>query len=128
LLISGANVTGRCDIALAKVSRLDELADGQMKMVMAGEKEVLLARVSGKVYATQNRCQHLGGDLSRGTLAGTVVTCPRHQSQYDVRDGRVLRWTDWSPLVLFFAKIFKPPRPLQTYPVKIDGDDIYIDI
>ena len=107
---------------------MSELADGQMKMVMAGDKEILLARVDSKVYATQNRCPHLGGNLSHGTLDGTVVTCPRHHSQYDLRDGRVLRWTTWPAVVLFFARIFRPPRPLKTYPVKIEAGDILVDI
>ena len=97
-------------------------------MVQVGMKEVLLSHVGNQVYATQNRCQHMGGNLSKGTLKGTVVTCPRHYSQYDVRDGRVLRWTNWPAIVLFFARIFQPPRPLQTYPVKIENDDIYVDI
>ena len=115
-------------IAKTKVSQTDQLADGQMKMVTAGNAEILLARAGDKVYATQNRCQHLGGNLSHGTLAGTVVTCPRHHSQYDVRDGRVLRWTDWPPALLFFAKILKRPRPLKTYTVSIESGAIYVEV
>lgn len=107
---------------------MDQIIDGQMKMVMADDKEILLARAGDKIYATQNRCQHLGGNLSHGTLNGTVVTCPRHHSQYDVRDGRVLRWTDWPPLVLFFAKLVKPSRPLKTYTVTVEAGNIYIEI
>jgi 3-phenylpropionate/trans-cinnamate dioxygenase ferredoxin component len=107
---------------------MSELAAGQMTMVMPDSFEVLLARVGDRVYATQNRCPHMAGNLSHGTLEGTVLICPRHHSKFDVRDGRVLRWTDWSPFVLFFAKIFKPPRPLKTFTVKIEAGDIYIDI
>ena len=29
-----------------------------------------------------------------GKLDGTIVTCPRHYSQFDLADGRVVRWTD----------------------------------
>jgi 3-phenylpropionate/trans-cinnamate dioxygenase ferredoxin subunit len=104
------------------------LADGQMKMVMAGDKEILLALVGNKVYATQNRCPHTGGNLSHGTLNGAVVTCPRHGSQYDVRDGRVLRWTNWSPVFLFFAKLLRSPRPLKTYTVTIEAGKIFVNV
>jgi 3-phenylpropionate/trans-cinnamate dioxygenase ferredoxin subunit len=107
---------------------LDELIDGQMKMVTAGDQEILLARVGSSVYATQNRCPHMGGNLSHGTLSGTVVTCPRHHSQFDLKDGRVLRWTTWPAFVLFFAKIMRSPRPLKTYPVKIEAGNILVDI
>jgi 3-phenylpropionate/trans-cinnamate dioxygenase ferredoxin subunit len=88
----------------------------------------MLARVGQKVYAAQNWCPHLGGNLSKGTLEGTVVTCPRHHSQFDLRDGKVLRWTTWSPVVLFFAKLVKPPRPLKTYAVSVEAGDIYVDV
>lgn len=110
-----------------QVAQIDQIADGQMKMVMAGDKEILLARVAGSVFATQNRCPHLDGNLSHGTLNGTVVTCPRHHSQYDVRDGRVLRWTSWPAAVLFFAKLLRSPRPLETYPVTIEAGNIFVD-
>lgn len=107
---------------------MSELFDGQMKMVLADDKEILLAHVGDKIYATQNRCQHMGGNLSHGALTGTVVTCPRHHSQYDVCDGWVLRWTNWSPVVLFFAKLLRSPRPLKTYPVTIEAGNIFVDV
>jgi 3-phenylpropionate/trans-cinnamate dioxygenase ferredoxin subunit len=107
---------------------LNELADGQMKMVTVGDKGILLAHVAGNIFAVQNRCPHMFGNLSRGTLDGTVVTCPRHYSQFDLRDGRVLRWTNWPRPVLYFVKILRAPRPLKTYPVTIEGGNIFIDV
>ncbi len=103
-----------------------DLMDGKMKKVMVGGKEILIANVAGKYYATQNRCNHMGGNLSGGSLKGTVVTCPRHHSQYDLKDGHVIRWTDWSGLMLKFAKIFKPPKPLKTYEVRVQNDKIEV--
>ena len=100
--------------------------DGEMRKVVLEGKEVLVARVGAKYYATQDRCQHLGGDLSQGKLEGTVVTCPRHGSQYDLADGHVIRWTDWTGLKLAFAKIAKPPRPLRTYQVKTEGGKVLL--
>jgi 3-phenylpropionate/trans-cinnamate dioxygenase ferredoxin subunit len=111
-----------------QVAETSQIADGQMKMVMAGDKEILLAKVGDSIYAAQNRCPHMGGNLSRGTLDGTVVTCPHHHSQFDLKDGRVLRWTTWSPVVLFFAKMLKPPRPLKTYAVTIEAGKVFIDV
>jgi nitrite reductase/ring-hydroxylating ferredoxin subunit/uncharacterized membrane protein len=56
----------------------------------AGGVPVLLAKVDGRVYALDDTCVHAGCSLAGGSLSGTVVTCPCHGSQYDVRDGRVL--------------------------------------
>ena len=97
-------------------------------MVTANGQDILLAMTGDKVYAAQNSCPHLGGNLSRGTLAGTVVTCPRHHSQFDMRDGKVLRWTTWPSAVLFFAKLVKPPRPLKIYPVSVESGEIFVEV
>jgi 3-phenylpropionate/trans-cinnamate dioxygenase ferredoxin subunit len=106
---------------------MDQLTDGGLTMVTANGNDIMLSRAGQKVYATQNWCPHMGGNLSKGTLNGTVVTCPRHHSQFDVRDGKVLRWTDWPPFVLFFAKLVKSPRPLKTYPVTVESGDIFVE-
>ncbi|NYT02736.1 MAG: Rieske 2Fe-2S domain-containing protein [Methanosarcinales archaeon] len=109
-----------------EVSRTDEISDGAMKKVRAEGKDLLLARVGDRYYSADSRCPHLGGDLSRGTLEGTVVTCPRHHARFDLTDGRVIRWTDWSGMVLKLAKLVKPPRALRTYEVRIEGDRILV--
>ena len=75
-----------------KVGKTSEFADGTMKKVLVQGNEILVARVKGKYYAADSLCPHLRGDLSRGTLEGTVVTCPLQGSQFDLRDGRVIRW------------------------------------
>ena len=51
--------------------------------------------MDGEFYITQEHCQHMGGNLAKGKLDGAIVTCPLHHSQYDLRDGHVVRWTDW---------------------------------
>ena len=63
-----------------EVARTGDLQAGMMKKVNAGGRELLLARTAGDIYCADDRCPHLNGDLSRGTLAGTVVTCPDHKA------------------------------------------------
>ena len=111
-----------------EVSKTDELKDGAMKVVNVAGHEILLARVADKYYAGDNRCPHMGGKLSQGKLEGTVVTCPRHGSQFDLRDGRVIRWLKGSGLVSMVGKALKSPRPLATYNVKVEDDRIWIEI
>jgi 3-phenylpropionate/trans-cinnamate dioxygenase ferredoxin subunit len=105
-----------------------QLGNGQMKMFSVGGKEILLARVGDTFYAADNRCAHMGGHLSEGKLEGTVVTCPRHHSQYDLSDGRVIRWTDWTGIKLSLAKLFRPPRPIKTYKVKVEDGKAKVEL
>ena len=67
-----------------------ELADGDLATAKAGEKEILLAKVDGKVYAIDNACGHLAYPLNAGRLDGHVVTCPWHFARFDVRTGAVV--------------------------------------
>jgi 3-phenylpropionate/trans-cinnamate dioxygenase ferredoxin component len=103
------------------VSKASEVAEGAMKKVTVEGTDVMLSKVKGKVYAIANRCAHAGGDLSQGKLEGTVVTCPRHGSQWDVTDGHNIRWTRVPGAV---AKVAK----LATFPVKVDKENILIEI
>ena len=109
-----------------EVSSTGELEDGTMKAVNVREKKLLLARVGDRYYAADAVCPHLKGSLPDGTLEGTVVTCPRHGSQFDLTDGHVIRWTEWSGIKQSLAKTFKSPRPINIYDVKVEGDKILV--
>src|SRR4030042_1655194 len=105
-----------------------ELKNGEKKKVGIGGQEVMLARVGDKYYAIANRCPHMGGDLSMGILAGTMIQCPRHGSQFDITDGHNIRWMKGEGLAGAMGKIIKSPRPVKTYKGKIEGDDIMIEV
>lgn len=109
-----------------EVPLIPELKEGTMKKVMIGEHGILLARVKGRYFAVDALCPHLEGDLSEGSLKKTTLTCPLHHSQFDLRDGHVIRWTDQTGIRLSLASRAHPPRPLKHYPVRVEGDKILI--
>ena len=111
-----------------EAAKIDELKNGAMKATSAAGHEILLARVKGKYYATDNRCPHMGGMLSQGKITGTVVTCPRHYSRFDLRDGHVVRWMKGSGLVAMIGKVLKSPRPLTVYHVRVEGDKVWVEM
>lgn len=115
-------------MSFVEILKKDRLNDGELKKVDVIGHEFLIARIGDNYYVSDNKCPHMGGNLSMGTLEGTVITCPRHHSQFDLTDGHVIRWTDWKGLKLIGAKILKSPRNLKTYTVKIDGDKILADL
>jgi 3-phenylpropionate/trans-cinnamate dioxygenase ferredoxin subunit len=115
-------------MSFVEIATTDELADGSMKMATVSGYEILLARVGDNYYSTDNRCPHMGGNLSMGKLKGTVVTCPRHHSQFDLTNGHVIRWTDWTGFKLSLGKLLRSPRPLKTYEVKVEDDKIMVNV
>ena len=111
-----------------KAAEIRDVPLGGMRKVEADGTPVLLVNLDGTLYAVSPRCPHLGGDLSRGKLEGSIVTCPRHGSQFDVTNGRVVRWLQVSGFVKALSGIFIKSRPLTTYPVKIEGDTVLVEI
>ena len=110
-----------------EAGKTSEFQNGSKKKVTVQGQEIMLARVGDKYYATKNRCPHMGGDLSAGKLEGTIVTCPRHGSQFDITDGHNVRWMKGTGLAAAIGKVAKSPRPITTYNVKIDGNTILIE-
>lgn len=110
-----------------EIGKTGELENGTMKEVDVQGNKVLLAKVGDRYYAADGHCPHLGGKLASGKLDGTVITCPRHGSQFDLVDGRVVRWLKGSGLVSQLGKALKAPMPLRTYEVKSEGDRILIN-
>src|SRR4030043_98869 len=112
---------------LVQVAKKDELENGAMEAVNAAGREILLARIGDNYYAAENRCPHLGGNLAQGKLEGTVVTCPLHGSQFDLTNGKVIRWTNFTGFAAKLGNLLKSPKPLTTYKVKTEGDNILVE-
>ncbi len=111
-----------------EAGKKDDLANGMTKEVKVEDHDILLARVANKYYAIDNRCPHFGGNLSKGRLEGTVVTCPLHGSRFDITNGRVVRWLKGSGVLSAVGKALKSPRSTNAYKVKVEGDKVLIEI
>jgi 3-phenylpropionate/trans-cinnamate dioxygenase ferredoxin subunit len=101
-------------MTLHKVAGRSEIAPGSTRRVVVDGAEILLCNVDGALYAIEDVCTHDGGPLDQGTLEGECVVCPRHGATFDVRTGDALTL----PAVI----------PLITYPVSVDGEDVYVDV
>jgi len=110
-----------------EVSKIDELKNGTMKAVNVAGREIFLARVGDKYYAVDNLCTHMKGNLSQGKLEGTVVTCPLHGSQFDISNGRVVRWLKGG-LMSKVGKALKPSKGLTVYNVKVEGGRVLVEV
>jgi 3-phenylpropionate/trans-cinnamate dioxygenase ferredoxin subunit len=98
-----------------------EIPANKMVMVVLGGREILLANVDGTYHAIANRCTHMGGNLSKGVLNGSVVTCPRHGSQFDVETGKLVGQGR-----IAFVKVH--PRDEESYPVKVEGTSVLVGL
>jgi 3-phenylpropionate/trans-cinnamate dioxygenase ferredoxin subunit len=106
---------------LEKITTIDEIPNGEMKSYKINDKEILIVNVAGEFCAIDNRCSHMGGDLSRGTLEGDIVTCPRHGSRFNVKTGEAVIGP--KILVLRFNT-----KNLSSYPIRIEGKNLLIEL
>ncbi len=70
-----------------EVARLGEIQDGGMKHVEVKGKEIMVGNWEGRYYAISDRCGHMNGRFSSGTLRGKVVACGLHGARYDITTG-----------------------------------------
>jgi nitrite reductase/ring-hydroxylating ferredoxin subunit len=73
------------------VADAGQLEEGRPMAATAGDTPVFLLRHGDDVHAMHDRCSHRGCSLSDGVINGHVITCACHGSQFDVRNGSVLR-------------------------------------
>lgn len=114
-----------------RVARLSEIPEGGLKGVKAKGKEICLANIDGEAYAVSDRCPHLRYHLHNGKVEGTVLECPGHGAKFDLTDGGVCSWVThpaWYKLLMdaTFPGFLK--RGLQSYPTRIEGDDVYVEV
>jgi len=85
--------------------------DGTIGVEIEGEP-VAIIRAEGELYALRDVCSHAEVPLSEGEIYDHTVECWLHGSCFDVRTGEPTG----------------PPatEPVATYPVKIEGDDVYV--
>ena len=95
------------------VARVGDVPPGTLRKVELDGEPIALAHVDGRFCATQGKCLHLGGPLGEGHLDGSVVTCPWHGWQYDVRDGRCDTFSS---------------KSVATYPVRVDEEGVFVTL
>lgn len=97
------------DVAQDSAVRADlTLADGSDVTV------VVVHASDGEIYAINDVCSHGEVSLSEGEVDGCEIECWAHGGRFDVRTGAVTA--------------LPPIDPVPSYPVRIDGDRVLVDV
>ncbi len=98
-------------VKVASVAAMPER--GLVAVQAEGEKIVLVATGEGAFYALRDRCSHADFPLSDGQIIdGNRLECQYHGAKFDIPSGR--------------AVALPAIRPVKTFEVKVDGDDILV--
>lgn len=97
-----------------KVATLADIPDGKIKPVLVNKQSIALYNIGGDIYATDNICSHAFALLSDGYLDGDLIVCPLHAGCFEVKTGKAVE----APA----------EDDIKTYPVRIVGDEVQIDM
>jgi 3-phenylpropionate/trans-cinnamate dioxygenase ferredoxin subunit len=67
-----------------------------------------------RFYCTDGLCTHEAVHLADGFVMDFVVECPKHQGEFDYRTGETVR--------------MPPCRNLKTYPARVEGDAVFVEV
>ncbi|MET8945842.1 Rieske (2Fe-2S) protein [Streptomyces sp. NPDC004542] len=89
-----------------RVGAVAEFPAGQPVRRVVDDVPVLVVRESGgTIHALAERCSHLAGPLSEGTVADGCVECPWHGSVFRLSDGWNVRGPATAPQPAFDTRI-----------------------
>lgn len=93
------------------VAKTADVPDGEGRMFEVGGVPVAVFNIGGTFRALDNTCLHHGGPLADGVCDATTVACPWHGWEYDLETG---------------ACTNEPGQSVDTYEVRVNGDDIQV--
>ena len=95
------------------VAKISEVPNFGKKVVSISGREILLINVKGAIYAVENECPHQGSPLGAAVVKDGYIACPRHGYRFNLTDGQC---------------VDHPEYTLTTFPVRLDGDEIAVDM
>lgn len=96
-----------------KVASLAAVPQNSVLEVSVGEDLYAICNVEGTITALNGICLHQGGPLGQGNIADGRLVCPWHGWEYDCLTG---------------ANCFDSSERVATYPVKVEGSDILLQV
>ncbi len=103
-------------MTLERLCATDDLADGEARRFDVGGHRIALVHLSGEWYAVGDRCTHADISLSEGEVLveECALECWKHGSSFDLRTGE--------------PQSLPATRPVPTYNVKVEGDDVWVEL
>tara|TARA_A100001037_G_scaffold185176_1_gene165908 strand:- start:2200 stop:2526 length:327 start_codon:yes stop_codon:yes gene_type:complete len=96
------------------VAKVGDLGEEDVMAVFVGKEEIALYNIEGQYFATHGICTHEDIGLADGFVEGELIECPLHSACFEIKTGKAVN----------------PPAEvdLKTYPVKVEGDTIYVGV
>lgn len=93
---------------------------GFLKELEFNKKKIVLSYHEGKFGALNNKCNHMGGPLSRGKLKKGCIECPWHYWQFEHTKGESLPHSA--------EPLSSAAGAVPNFPLKIENSSLFINL
>ncbi len=97
-----------------RVCDADEVEEEDVIRFDYGDRTFAVYRLAGGYFATDGLCTHEQQHLADGLVIDDIIECPLHQGRFHIPSGKV----KGAPACI----------DLKTYPVKLEGGVVFIEI
>jgi 3-phenylpropionate/trans-cinnamate dioxygenase ferredoxin component len=104
-------------VALVRIARTDEIPEGEARRFVVDGREIALVNLGEEGFrAVDDICSHAQAYLHEGEVDVDFETieCPRHGSTFDLETGK--------------PRSLPATVPISVYNVKVEGDDVKVEI
>ncbi len=96
------------------VAKTSEIPEDEGKAVAVGDHQIAIFNLGGEFYATDDICTHAYASLAEGYVEDGCIECPLHAGRFDIKTGK--------------AQGVPVTEDIKTYKVRVEGDDIYVEV
>ena len=100
-------------MAYTCVGSVSDIRPGWVMEARVGEDTFAIIHAGGEIRAFAGSCPCTGGPLGKGAIRENLLVCPWHGWRFDCASG---------------VSAYDPSVCIRRVPVKIEGDDILIEI
>ena len=99
-----------------KLATINDIPENEVRAFDFEGELIAIYNRGGTFYATTDICTHAYSELHEGyfDVDECVIECPLHGARFDIQTGAVLALPAFAPL--------------ETYPVRIEGEDILVGL
>jgi 3-phenylpropionate/trans-cinnamate dioxygenase ferredoxin subunit len=102
-------------VSFERACALTEVPDpGAKRVELSGTAVAVVRDDDGHIHAVEDTCTHGAVSLSEGEVEGCVIECWLHGSQFDLTTG--------------IPRTPPATAALLVFPVRIEGEDVFVDV
>lgn len=115
---------------MMRLCSIDDVHSGGMKEIRIQNRRIVIGRKGDAYFAMHGLCPHQGASFACGSLSGTLFPAKEVSAYKYGKEGEIVRcpWHNWEFDMASGCSVHDPKMRVKTYEVKVQGNDLYIDL